>query len=88
MPHNSENWNGYTLDELRYQRALTSARLEIEKEKLMQGINSMRSGLPSFSSGNSILAKIAGSLNYIDYAVLAFRLFKTVSKAVRGFRRR
>lgn len=88
MPHHSDNWDGYTLDELRYQRALNMARLEIEKEKLNAGITEMRRGLPTINSGHGILSKIAGSLSYIDYAVLAFRIFRTVSKAFRGLRRR
>ncbi len=88
MPHHAETWNGYTLDELRYQRALNMARLEIEKEKLTAATSEMKRGLPSLSTGHGILSKIAGSLSYIDYAVLAFRLFRTASKAFRGLRRR
>lgn len=87
LPHHAENWNGYSLDELRYQRAVTMARIEIEKEKLAVGIDDLRQGIPFVGGGRGLLSKIAGSLNYIDYAMLAFRAFRSASKLFRSLRR-
>lgn len=89
LPHHADNWNGYSLDELRYQRAVTLAHLEIEKEKLALAAADAREGIPVVGGMRSgIMAKIAGSLSYVDYVVLAFRTFRTISRAIRGLRRK
>lgn len=34
LPHNNEEWKGYTLEEIRYARAYTAARMELNRERL------------------------------------------------------
>ncbi len=87
LARDDENWKGYTLDDLRYERAVALARLEIQKEKLAMSASEMRSGVPGIAGGG-ILGKLMGSLNYLDYAILAFRTFRFVSKRFRSFRKK
>ena len=79
QPHKKEddNWKGYTLDELRYQRAFALAHLEIEKERITSGLKQMYQSSP-MGSGKGLVSKMIGGLNYVDYAVLAFRFGKRI----------
>lgn len=81
-PHHHDNWQGYTIDELRYQRALTSARLEIQKEKLSNQFQTIR-GTFGMVEGKGIMGKMLSSLNYVDYAVLAFQTVRRLSALFR-----
>ena len=73
MIANNEQWKGYTLDELRYRRALVGARVEIEKYRL---------------NALSLVGRVMGAFRYAEYAILGFKLIKRVSKLMRGRRRR
>ncbi len=70
-------WRGYSIDELRYRRAFTMARLEIAKERLTTTSRRLYGGY-GMPATSGIVGKLFGSLNYVDYAVLAFRLGKIV----------
>lgn len=39
-----KDWKGFTLDELRYQRAYSAAKSEISKERLIAAFGSLTSG--------------------------------------------
>lgn len=77
-PHHHADWHGYTIDELRYQRALTSARMEIQKERLTNQFNTLK-GSFGMVEGKGIMGKMLHSLNYLDYALLAFHTVRRVS---------
>ncbi len=62
---------GMDIDELRYQRALALARYEMAKYHLKESASSVTE---NFTRPRGILGKLLGSLNYMDYAILAFRL--------------
>lgn len=68
-------WKGYDIDELRYQQAYTEARLEIEKERMAANVRGIYSSTAMTRSGG-IVSRILGSLNYVDYAIIAYRIFK------------
>lgn len=82
MIETNKEWNGYTLEELRFRRMLSLAKFELGKASLMSEVQSITSGRAVKSS---IFAKVTGALNYADYAILAFRLGRNV---LRLFRRR
>lgn len=86
LPHNdtTKPFKGYTLDELRYNRAYLLAVCEMQKMRLMQRVDAAKNTMPGFT-GSGIVGKIMGSLNYVDYALIAFRI---ISKVSRIFRRR
>ncbi len=83
----NEQWGGYTLDEIRFQRAYTLARLEIEKNRIRSHISTMQSNLVPQGRGGSFLLKLFGAFSYFDYAVLAFKLVKAIFSVRRIFRR-
>lgn len=73
-----KKWRGYTLDELRYRRALTSVAVEIEKDRMARALsgavpNVLRGGR---GSRRFMLSKIFGALSYMDYLVLGWRLLR------------
>lgn len=86
-PHDEPGWKGYTLDELRYQKAVAMIRLEMEKEKISAGFSQMKNGMPMMSTGG-IAGKIMGSLNYLDYALIAYKSVTKITSMVRKMKRR
>ncbi|WP_304403700.1 hypothetical protein [Muribaculum intestinale] len=87
LPHNTEEWKGYTLEEIRYARAYTAARMELNRERLTTRARDMqKNGLkPGVSKG--MLGKMLGAFSYIDIALLTWRvgrkLFR-VTRAIKG----
>ncbi|MEZ3558295.1 MAG: hypothetical protein K1V86_02390 [Duncaniella sp.] len=87
LPHNNEEWKGYTLEEIRYARAYTAARMELNRERLTARARDMqKNGLkPGVSKG--MLGKMLGAFSYIDIALLSWRvgrkLFR-VTRAIKG----
>ncbi len=76
-------WKGYSFDELRYQRALTTIKCEMEKEKLMSVVTAAKQGgLAFFSKGKShgLLNKMLGALDFADYSFLAFKIGRKLYK--------
>ena len=86
LPHEKENWEGYTLEQLRYMRAYTAARLEINKDRLRQNFSQVKS-LPALRA-SGILGKVLNSISYIDLAMLAFKIGSKAFKTVKWFRRK
>lgn len=86
LPHEKESWNGYSLDELRYMRAYTAARLEINRDRLKRNFANAKNIGPSSSSG--LVGKMLGAMTYFDIALLAFRMGSKAFKAMRWIRRK
>lgn len=86
MTHESKHkakgaWNGYTMAELEYKRALTLARMEIQKERLAEDYDRVRMG--NFNLAPSTFTKAMGVMNYLDYAVLAIKTVRRISSIFR-----
>ena len=75
MPH-----KGYTIDELRYQRALAMARSEIARMHVVDSFSATRQSIMSTVSPGGMMGRIIGSLNYIDYMVMGYQIWKKISK--------
>lgn len=88
LPHNTEEWKGYKLEELRYARAYTAARMELNRERLAaRVVDIQKNGLnPAVSKG--ILGKMLGAFSYIDIALLAWRVGRKLFLVTRAFKRR
>lgn len=91
------SFKGYTLEELRYQRALITLRKEFCKSKLISNVDKLRKTnplSPSAAAGSLpaksrfIVTKLLTGLNYLDYAVLGYSLFNSVRKVTSIFRRK
>lgn len=42
LPHEKSEWNGYTLEEIRYMRAYTAARMEITRDRLQRNFGNLK----------------------------------------------
>lgn len=74
---------GYDFDELRFRRAYALAKYEMAKARFVEEMSTVKERMP-LASGSGIARKILGSLNYLDYALIAFRVFSKI----RGFRKK
>ena len=81
MPHEKDEWKGYTLDELRYMRAYAAARIEINRDRLRTNFRNARHAGPK-----SIGGRVLGALSYIDIAIMSFKVGSKVLKTVRRIR--
>ncbi|CCX48912.1 MAG: hypothetical protein J6B36_00205 [Muribaculaceae bacterium] len=86
LPHVQDNWQGYTMEEMMYQKAFLLARMEVSKTKLMNEFSEVRSGMPGVASG-SIWSKLLSGFTYVDYAVFAFKIGSKVARLIRTLRR-
>ncbi len=80
-------WKGYTLDEIRYQRVLTLARIEMEKVKLVSAYETALHGDKLQKTTTSIVGRMFGVLNYFDYGLIAYRLGRQVFKTIGRMRK-
>lgn len=71
------DWKGYTLEQIRFQRLVALAKAEIGKTYMTTQVKDMTSG---HLIKSPMVTKIAGALNYFDYAMLAYRLFRSLSR--------
>lgn len=78
-------WDGLTLDEIRYARALTRARIEISKEMISARTSALMSGKSAGTESKTMLGRMLGALNWLDYGLIAIRLGSKISSL---FRRR
>ncbi|MDE6538083.1 MAG: hypothetical protein K2M13_08645 [Muribaculaceae bacterium] len=82
-----KKFKGYTIEELRYQRALVALQKEFCKAKVINRIDHLRnrkSGSEDTSSKIARYGKFAGKLltglNYLDYAMIGMSLFGSGKK--------
>lgn len=88
-------FNGYSLDELRYQRALVLLQKEFCKSRINRNLNNLRKSNPLAPSSSSSLtgkvgfvaSKLISGLSYLDYAMIGFSLFGTARKVFSVFRK-
>ena len=86
------DFKGYTMEELRYQRALMALRKEFSKQKVLKKVDEIRNpgkgdrgdcGTSKLARVGNIAAKIFSNLNYLDYALVGLSLFGTGRKLVK-----
>lgn len=78
-------WRGYTLDEIRYQRVLALASIEIEKQAMAASASNAKEQLPFVGENRGRgLMKI---LTYIEYGVIAVKLWKRFRSIFKKSRR-
>ncbi|MDE5790190.1 MAG: hypothetical protein K2H96_03050 [Muribaculaceae bacterium] len=92
-----KHFKGYTIEELRYQRALVALQKEFCKSKVLHKVDRVKNRKligDSGSSGGSkifkvgsIAGKLVRGLSYIDYAMIGMSLFgsgKKIYKFLKG----
>lgn len=87
-------FKGYTIDEIRYQRAMLGLRKDFCKAKVMESVSNLKPGgsrrdsRPSRKStfmtvATTVATKVLGNLNTLDYILMGISAFGTVKKGVR-----
>lgn len=84
LPHEKSEWNGYTLEELRYMRAYTAARIEISRDRLQRNFVNLKDYGPVSKTG--LLGKVLGTLSYIDIAIITYRIGSRALRTMRFLR--
>ncbi len=95
---NTPSFKGYTMEELRYQRALVAMKKEFCKESLLEGVAAIQNHslfgkkpdgvLARNSRLGGIAGKLMSGLNYVDYAVMGMSIFNSAKKVLGLFRRK
>ena len=80
-----EDWKGYNLEQLRYQRALNMARREIATQQINTLGKELSTGTILTANHQSLLTKIISSLNYLDYGVMAWNIFSRMRRITGKF---
>lgn len=82
------DWPGMTLEELRYQRALTIARIEIAKELIMiQGNQLYQGKVAGPTHRRGVFGRMLSTLSVVDYAMLAFKFSRRLASVYRSFKK-
>lgn len=84
--HNTPDWQGYTLRELRYRRAAAAARVQADRIMLSRQTQALRRGNPVTRSWNT-MRDVFSIVGYANSAVLAFQLFRRLRGLWRTLRR-
>lgn len=89
-------FKGYTIEELRYQRALVALQKEFCKSKVLHNADKIRNrkligdsdGSSKIAKFGSIAGKVLTGLNYLDYVMLGISLFGSGKKIYKFFKRK
>lgn len=73
-----KNWSGYTYDELKFRQIVVDTKVEIAKAEL---VGQFKQATSPKNAATALLTKVVGAFNYVDYALLAFRLGKKLITA-------
>ena len=93
-PHNTKEFKGYSIEELRYQRALIALRKDFCRSKMVHNADRVRkrgflgrNGTTSRVAHDGGLAtKIISGLGYLDYVMIGMSAFGTGRKIFKFFR--
>lgn len=94
---NPSGFRGYTLEELRYQRALVALKKDFSQTKLLRNLDGVKKSnflspqrVASSIPGRfgSVASKVFSGLNYLDYAMLGFSVFSSIRKVLSFFHKK
>ena len=89
-------FKGYTLEELRYQRALLLLKREFLKEKALKETKAIKERIPVINGKSplsnvsplNLAGRVVRGLNYADYLMLGFSVFNVGKKVFSLFKKR
>lgn len=91
-PSAQNHFRGFTLHEIRLRRAFILMKEQIDRDEItLKARSIMQSAggqIARFSPRSGVVAKIAGSLDYFDYAYIAYTLGSKVFKLIKRVRTR
>ncbi|MCM1369587.1 MAG: hypothetical protein NC204_04370 [Candidatus Amulumruptor caecigallinarius] len=90
----ADAFKGYTIEQLRYHKAMMELKKEFCKAKMLQTINRMRPARSSdsgfktskFALATKIASKVFNNLSVLDYVLMGLSIFGTARKGIRLFR--
>ena len=93
VKHSDTDFPGYTIEELRYQLAITAVKKEFLKEKAMETAEAMKkqlnSKMPIVGGGSKgLFGKLMKGLDLADYLLLGYQGFRLFRKVGSVFRKR
>ena len=88
LPHRTADWNGYSIDELRYMRAYTAARIEIKRDRLTQRVAALKKGGIGSQGTGSMTSRLLGAIGYVDMALIGWKISRRLFKTMRILRRK
>ena len=85
MEQADKEWKGYTIDELRYQKALALLKLEVQKERF----SLMKTRLVSFpdTGVGKMFGKLFSSSKAITYVIAGYKVFSMINKFRKGIKK-
>ena len=91
-------FKGFTMEELKYQRALIALKKDFSKMQLLESVEALRPKRnstekssvfgPKMAFAGQIASKFFKNLNVLDYVMLGMSLFGTAKKAYSLIRRK
>lgn len=96
-PHKEAGFKGYTMKELRYQRALVSLKKEFLKERALNETKEIKGQLPLIGNKKSapkapsspgIFSKIMKGMDFADYLVIGMQTVKIGKKIGKIFKKK
>lgn len=94
LPHHdpassASRWNGYTIDDLRYRRAVNQVKLEMTRRQLAAKVADATSLRPLGQlRGGRLLSRLLSGLSALDYGILAYQGAKQAIRIYRLFHHR
>ncbi len=79
-------WRGYSLDELRYRRAMALVDIHNEKSRAASGVERLRNGEMFLSMLG--LRRLSGIVDYARYVAVAVRLWRRLARMWRIIRKK
>lgn len=94
--HFQADFKGYTLEELKYHRALCLVKREILKERALSEVKAVKQKIPMVNGKSpmdtmtpkGMVGRVMKGLNYADYLMLGFSAIKAGQKIFSLFRRK
>ena len=94
MPKAEKPFKGYTMEELKHQRALLALRKDFCKLEMMESVNDLRpqsrnsgkKGSSKFALAGRIASLVFSNMNTLDYILMGISLFGSAKKGVRLLR--
>lgn len=90
------DFKGYTIEDLRYQRALVALQKDFAKSKLLHKMSRLKGkktlsgetkGI-NFGKTSALATKLLSGLNYLDYAMIGLSLFSSGKKVYSFFHKK
>ena len=89
-----KDFKGYTIEEIRFQRKIVSKEIEFCKIKFFNSLENIQNSNPFMPGNSSSITSRAGNmalkmfkgLNYLDYVLIGFSVFKGTRKIFSFFK--